>query len=228
MQRRLIRKLDLELFISQITPHPTPKPNFEQYTIPADVAATMLHVAAYTYNDVVGKRVLDLGCGTGRLALGAAYLGAKHVVGVDIDKKAVKVAFEHSVRARLKNNVQWINGDVDVIHGHFDTALQNPPFGVQKRSADRNFLKKALETCDVVYSLHKHPERNDVAIKRLKATRTCIVPVAPSPFLEDFVVKHGGRIKAVYCMIMMIPYMFSFHTKKRHEFLVDLYVIEKR
>jgi len=228
MQKRIVRKLDLELLLSQIAPHPSPKPSLEQYTIPADVAATMLHIAAYSYGDIVGKTVLDLGCGTGRLALGAAFLGAKQVVGVDIDRDAVKVAFENSVRTNLKEKVQWIAGDIDVIHGNFDAVLQNPPFGVQRRKADRKFLEKALETAKIIYSLHKCPEKDKAFIKKLKASKTSVAPVAPSPFLEQFIERRGGKIKAVYAVIMTIPHMFSFHTKRKHEFVVDLFVIERR
>ena len=228
MQKRIVRKLDLELLLSQIAPHPSPKPSLEQYTIPADVASTLLHIAAYTHGGFVGKTVLDLGCGTGRLSLGAAFLGAKQVVGVDIDKDAVKVAFENSVRTNLKEKVQWITGDIDAIHGNFDTVLQNPPFGVQRRKADRKFLEKALETGKIIYSLHKCPEKNNTFIKKLKASKTRIAPVAPSPFLKNFIERRGGKIKAVYAMIMTIPHMFSFHTKGKHEFVVDLFVIERR
>jgi len=228
MQKRIVRKLELELLLSQIVPHPSPKPSLEQYTIPADVAATMLHIAAYSYGDIVGKTVLDLGCGTGRLALGAAFLGAKQVVGIDIDKDAVKVAFENSVRTNLKEKVQWITGDVDAIHGSFDTVLQNPPFGVQRRRADRKFLEKALESGKVVYSLHKCPEKDKVFIKKLKASKTRIAPAAPHPFLKNFIEGRSGKIKVVYAVIMTIPHMFSFHTKRKHEFVADLYVIEKR
>jgi putative methylase len=228
MQKRIVRKLDLELLLSQIAPHPSPNPSLEQYTIPADVAATMLHIAAYSHGGIVGKTVLDLGCGTGRLALGAAFLGAKQVVGVDIDRDAVKVAFENSVRTNLKEKVQWIAGDIDVIHGNFDAVLQNPPFGVQRRKADRKFLEKALESGKVVYSLHKCPEKDKAFIKKLKASKNSIAPVPPSFFLERFIEKHGGKIKAVYAVIMTIPHMFRFHTKRKHEFVADLYVIEKR
>jgi putative methylase len=228
MQKRIIRKLDLELFLSQIAPHPSPKPSLEQYTIPADIAATMLHIAAYSYGDIVGKTVLDLGCGSGRLALGAAFLDAKKVVGIDIDRDAVKVAFENSVRANLKEKVQWVTGDIDTIHGNFDTVLQNPPFGVQRRKADRKFLEKALETGKVIYSLHKRPEKDNTLIKKLKASKTRIAPVAPPLFLRNFIEEHNGKIKAVYAMIMTIPFMFSFHTKRKHEFVADLFVIERR
>jgi len=227
MQKRIVRKLELEMLLSQIAPHPSPKPSLEQYTIPADVAATMLHIAAYAYRDIVGKTVLDLGCGTGRLALGAAFLGAKQVVGVDIDRDVVKVAFENSARTDLKEKVQWITGDIDAIHGNFDTVLQNPPFGVQRRKADRKFLEKALETGRVIYSLHKCPDEDEAFIKKLKASKISVTPVTPSPFLEKFIERRGGKTKAVYAMVMTIPHMFSFHTKRKHEFVVNLFVIEK-
>jgi putative methylase len=106
--------------------------------------------------------------------------------------------------------------------------LQNPPFGVQRRKADRKFLEKALESGKVVYSLHKCPEKDKAFIKKLKASKNSIAPVPPSFFLERFIEKHGGKIKAVYAVIMTIPHMFRFHTKRKHEFVADLYVIEKR
>ena len=43
-----------------------------------------------------GGRVLDLGCGSGILAIAALALGASRAVGVDIDPKAADVAFENA------------------------------------------------------------------------------------------------------------------------------------
>ena len=43
-----------------------------------------------------GDRVLDLGCGSGILAIAALRLGASHATGVDIDPKAVDVAYENA------------------------------------------------------------------------------------------------------------------------------------
>ena len=43
-----------------------------------------------------GDSVLDLGCGSGILAIAALALGAARAVGVDIDPKAVGVAFENA------------------------------------------------------------------------------------------------------------------------------------
>lgn len=226
-QKRLIRKLDLERFLSRIEPHPSPQASLEQYTVSEAIAATVLYLAAYTNDDIIGKTVLDLGCGTGRLALAASYLGAQRVVGVDIDKIAIKTASENSEKAGLKTNVQWVVGDISVITGSFDTVLQNPPFGVQRRAADRKFLEKALEVGNVVYSLHNHPHRDKQLIKRLKANPGSLLQVAPSPFIEKFVESHHGVVKAVYAMLMTIPRMFDFHMKTKHDFVIDLYLIKR-
>jgi len=43
-----------------------------------------------------GDQVLDLGCGSGILAIAALALGASRAVGVDIDPKAADVAFENA------------------------------------------------------------------------------------------------------------------------------------
>jgi putative methylase len=225
-QKRIIRKLDLERFLSKIAPQPSPNAQLEQYTISPSVASSMLYITAYANNDIIGKTVLDLGCGTGRLALGASYLGADNVVGVDVDRLAVKTAVQNSFKVGLAGKVQWVIGDIAAIMGRFDTVLQNPPFGVQTREADRAFLVKALEVGNRVYSLHNHPETDKQLIKQLKSSNG-FLRVSPSPFLEKLALHHNGVVKAVYAMPMNIPKMFDFHTKIKHEFVVDLYVIER-
>jgi len=216
------------MLLSRIKPHPTPSPDLEQYTISADTAATMLYIAAYANNEIVDKNVLDLGCGTGRLALGAAFLEAKHVIGIDIDRTAVNTATKNATEAGLSDKMQWIVGDIEAVRGRFDTVLQNPPFGVQNRRADRRFLKKALMVGKTVYSLHKSLHDSETLVKRLKATADGVLQVSPSPFVESYIEKSGGYVKTVYSLVMTIPHMFSYHKKKKHEFVVDLYVIGKR
>lgn len=51
--------------------------------------------------DVKDKVVIDYGCGSGILAIGAALLGAKKVIGVDTDPQALKATQENAKR----NNV---------------------------------------------------------------------------------------------------------------------------
>ena len=207
MQKRLVRKLDLEKAISKIKPHPKPKAYLEQYTIPVDVAAEILFTAAYIHDDIIDKTVMDLGCGTGRLAIGAALLGARETFGVDVDKVAVKMAQKNAEKLNAKEMTHWIAGDIDVIHGSFDTVLQNPPFGVQRRRADRKFIERSLELAHTIYSLHKAGEGNREFIKR-------------------FIEKRGGRVMGIFPLEMHIPRLFEFHTKRIHTVQVDLYRIE--
>lgn len=224
MQKRIARKLDLKLMLSRLKTHPSPRPSLEQYTISVDTAATMLHIGAYSRGNIINKTVLDLGCGTGRLALGAAFLGAREVFGVDIDRTAVKTALENSAIAGFKEKTGWIVGDIDSVTGSFDTVLQNPPFGVQRRGADRRFLIRALQLGEVIYSLHKSTHEDKMLIKKLKASSDGVIKVPPSPFMRRFIEENGGRVEAVYALLMMIPHMFSFHREKKHEFVVDLYI----
>jgi putative methylase len=207
MQKRLVRKLDLEKAISKIESHPTPQAYLEQYTISSRVAAEILFVATYVYNDVIDKTVVDLGCGTGRFAIGAALLGARETFGIDVDKVAVNMARKNAETLISKEKAHWVIADIDVMQGTFDTVLQNPPFGVQKRRADRKFIMKSLELGRRIYSLHKSGESNRGFIKR-------------------FIDKHGGRVTSIFPMKMDIPKMFEFHTKIKHGVQVDLYRIE--
>lgn len=207
MQKRLVRRLDLERALLKVEPHPSPKVYLEQYTIPTNVAAEMLFIAAYVHDDIIEKIVADLGCGTGSLAIGAALLGAARVVGVDIDKTAVKTAKKNAGELGVKDKIDWVAGDIDVLRGTFDTVLQNPPFGVQRRRADRKFLLKALQLARRIYSLHKSGEGN-------------------REFIIKFVRQHGGRIISIHSMELIIPKLFKFHTKRKHKVKVDLHVIE--
>lgn len=202
----MVRKRDLEIALSRIPPHPSPKAYLEQYTIPPEVAAEMLYIAAYTYDDIVGKRVVDLGCGTGRLAIGAALLGAEEVVGVDLDEAAVRTAYESAKELGVGKKASWVIGDIEAIRGGFDTVLQNPPFGVQRRAADRAFLSKALNVGSRIYSLHKGGNRK---------------------FIERFIEERGGRVTDVIPLELSIPHVFEFHSKRKHVVKVELYRAER-
>jgi len=206
-QKRLVRKRDLERVLSKIEAHPFPKVYLEQYTTPSSVAAETLYLAAYVYDDIMGKTVVDLGCGTGRLSIGAALLDAKEVFGVDLDKASVRLAQRNAKTLAVTEKAHWIVADIDCIKGTFDTILQNPPFGVQRRGADRRFIIKSLELSSTIYSFHKSGHSNRIFIKR---------------FIEE----HGGKITNIFPMTMEIPRIFKFHTKKKQSIQVDLYRIE--
>lgn len=137
MQKRLVRRLDLERAIAEIAPHPSPKAYLEQYTISPEVAAEILFMATYIYSDITDKTVIDLGCGTGRLTIAAALLGAEQVVGVDIDKAAIKQAIKNAETLSMQRRIDWIIADIDAIRGNFDTVLQNPLWCAKKESRQK-------------------------------------------------------------------------------------------
>ena len=59
-------------------------------------ASTQLCLMGLEEYTVPGKPVLDLGCGSGILSIAALSLGASHATAVDIDPKAVDVAYENA------------------------------------------------------------------------------------------------------------------------------------
>ena len=59
-------------------------------------ASTQLCLMGLEEYTVPGKPVLDLGCGSGILSIAALSLGASHAAAVDIDPKAVDVAYENA------------------------------------------------------------------------------------------------------------------------------------
>lgn len=73
-----------------------------------------------------GGRALDVGTGSGILAIALAKLGADDVVAVDIDPIAVKAATENVARNGLQNAVTVTSGDLirDVV-GSFDFVVAN-------------------------------------------------------------------------------------------------------
>ena len=59
-------------------------------------ASTQLCLEGVEEHTAAGKPVLDLGCGSGILSIAALCLGASEAIAVDIDPKAVDVAYENA------------------------------------------------------------------------------------------------------------------------------------
>jgi putative methylase len=154
-----MRLHELERMLSRIPQHPAPKVELEQYVTPAEVAAPLLF-EAWTLGDVDGKSVVDLGAGTGMLAIGASLLGADEVVAVEIDASAAAAGREAAASAGAR--VTFVEADVRSWSGRADTVVMNPPFGAQVENADRAFLDAAFATAHVVYSLHNAKTREFV------------------------------------------------------------------
>jgi putative methylase len=160
-----LKEYQLGVILSNLKEHPSPKYFLEQYSITPGIAASVLFLAK---KDVKNKIVSDLGCGTGRFAIGAALLGAKEVYGVDIDQHALDVALMNAKIAEADTGVpvtkicRWIRSDVESISLSCDTVVQFPPF-----SNDKLFFKKALEIAKSIYSLHRATEKTKVELEKI-------------------------------------------------------------
>lgn len=85
------------------------------------VIGTMLTMNLYQ------KRVLDCGCGTGILGIAAAKMGARDIVGYDIDEWSVENT-RHNAELNQVDNITVYHGDVAVLNhvsGLFDLVMAN-------------------------------------------------------------------------------------------------------
>lgn len=74
---------------------------------------------------VEGRRVLDVGCGSGILGLAAARLGAASVLGVDTDPIAIEATIANARRNRLARRVRATAGSLPAPGEPYDLVIAN-------------------------------------------------------------------------------------------------------
>ncbi len=201
VEEQTVSKRQLEIQLGKLKILQTPKLGLEQYPISPEVAAELLYMAGFEHRDLQGE-IIDLGTGTGRLAIGAAIMGSQKVVGVDIDKKAIALARENARATGVQ--VEWVVSDVAKVVGRYDTVIMNPPYGTRSPHLDVRFLERAFELAPVSYSIHKSSTRE---------------------YLNGVISKKNRRVDALRNMTLSIPHLFPFHNKKWNNVEVDLYRI---
>jgi ribosomal protein L11 methyltransferase len=88
-------------------------------------ASTRLALEALEEELLDGRSVLDVGTGSGILALAAAGLGARTVVGLDVDADAVFVARENLRHHGFADRVRLYAGTLAACSGTFDLVVTN-------------------------------------------------------------------------------------------------------
>jgi len=76
-------------------------------------------------DELEGQRILDVGCGSGILALVALAFGAKDALGTDVDKDAIAVAKENAERNALTPRTQFITTPISRVKGTFPVVVAN-------------------------------------------------------------------------------------------------------
>ena len=200
-----MRHADLVRALERIPPFDRARPELEQVVTPAEAAAVLLE-AASSGGDLAGRSVLDLGCGTGRLAIGAALLGAWPVVGIDVDPAPLALARAAAREAWVE--VDFRHEDVRAVDEPVDTVVMNPPFGAQRRGADRPFWDRAFTLAgSAVYAFASAESRTFIA--RLAVERVAHVDASrPVPW--------------------ELPRVFGHHRREKVRLDVDLWVFRTR
>ncbi|ABR55401.1 methyltransferase small [Methanococcus vannielii SB] len=207
-----MKKRHLEILLDELKPHPNPKAHLEQYSTEGNLASELL---LFAEPDIKNSFLIDFGCGTGRFSIGAKLLGAKFAVGIDIDFETVETAKKNA--ESLNTSVDFFKLDIKDVNSNFfeeryeyfknskKVIIQNPPFGAQKKYADRIFLDKALEVGDVVYTIHNTATRD---------------------FLTNYIQRKNRKITNIFQANFRIPAIYEFHKKNALNIPVDIYRIE--
>eukprot|EP00924_Labyrinthula_sp_SR-Ha-C_P009658 snap_masked-scaffold_22-processed-gene-2.33-mRNA-1 protein AED:0.03 eAED:0.03 QI:0/0/0/0.5/1/1/2/0/221 len=192
----------LEIELSKVKTFENPKVELEQYPTSAHLASRTL-ISADSFGDIYGKRVLDLGCGTGMLSIAAALLEASFVLGVDVDEDALHQALENSIE--VESDVEYLKANILKgldLKSRFETVIMNPPFGTKKqKNADFEFLKVGLSYADVIYSMHKSSTRK---------------------FFQKKAKELGYSFQVVAEVKFDVKNMYTFHKKQSKDIAVDV------
>lgn len=174
----------------------------EQYKTDSEIAAEVLWFL-HMNNELKEKVIADLGCGNGVLGIGCLLLNAKKVYFIDKDKNILKTAERNFKELKLHNGV-FLNKDVFEFCNKVDIVIENPPFGVQRKHADRIFLDVAMKIADVTYSFHKVESEN---------------------FLRKYC--EGFEVKKLFEFNFVLRKTLKFHKREKHYVKVGFFRIKK-
>ncbi len=98
---------------------------------------TAMMMALMLEHDFTGRRVLDMGCGTGILAILAAKLDAEHIVAIDYDPVCYESTMENAQLNQADNITALCGSEEAIPDGKYDTILAN---------INRNILLDQMES----------------------------------------------------------------------------------
>jgi len=120
-----------------------------------------LELLADTRPSLPGVRLLDVGCGSGILALAGAALGAALGVGVDLSWNALRVSRENARDNHLSGTVLFARGSTECLRGTFQVLLANLPPGVQSAKVEE-FTRLAAREAILILSGFRDTQEEDL------------------------------------------------------------------
>jgi len=196
----LSSKKELARILSSLKGFDEADVRLEQYKTDSEIAAELLWFL-HMNNKLENKIIADLGCGNGILGIGCLLLNAKKVFFVDADDKILKIAKENYKKLKSENGM-FFCCKVSDFDKEVDIVIENPPFGVKKKHADREFLDTAMKIRGMIYSFHKSESEN---------------------FLRKYC--KGFEVKKLFEFDFVLRKTFKFHKKNKHYVKVGVFEI---
>ena len=198
----------LAVALSRLESFTEPKVRAEQYSTDSEIAAEVLWQLKMKGD--IGKVSVDLGCGTGILGIGLVLLGKVRVYMVDSDQHALEAAKRNMQKVQSEYKVPgeavFMHQDIRDFKEKADLVVENPPFGVKNRHADKEFLEKAFELGKVIYSFHKSESRN---------------------FIDKFSTENGFRVTDIWDFQFPLKATMHFHSRRIKRIAVSCFRLEK-
>lgn len=218
-----LKKSELINIIQSLPTFESPKIQYEQYITDAIATCDFLYHIAFEQHDLINEFIVDLGCGTGNLSIGSALIGAKKVLGVDIDKDALAIYQSNVQSLELTDKIECIQREIgkddittEVLKKKAELqdpnlrviTISNPPFGVHNKGIDLLFLKQALKFSDVIYSIHLANDQS-------------------RQYLTKQLEKLGAKITARATLYLILKGTYKFHKQNQKKIQTDVYRIIK-
>ncbi len=134
--------------------------------------------AAVTSMDFVGKRILEIGCGSGEISAWFALHGASDVLGVDISEESIRIAHERKRANALRENVTFI-------------ACAGESVPKPDASFDIIFINVALHHLELEHAL-----REFLRLLSPGGVLVAIEPLARSPFIQK--IRESAIVQTFY------------------------------
>lgn len=202
----MVTKKELSRTLSKLKGFENPEVSLEQYLTPSEISSQSLWFI-YMQKDIKGKIIADLGAGTGILGIGALILGAKKVYFVDKSLDALELAKSNLSMLKIdEKKAVFVCDDVKNFDKKVDVVIQNPPFGVKRIHADREFLEKAIKIADRVYSFHKIESRE---------------------FIDKFSNDNQFKSTLIFKFKFPLKWSYEYHKKPVRNIIVGIWKLEK-
>ena len=227
-----MRKTALAQQLVVVAGFESPQAGLEQYPTPPELAAHLIHVADLL-GDIEDRTVIDLGTGTGMLALGAALRSPAAVLGIDIDGGALEVARENRRRVGTATPIAWVRGDVSRPPLR---AREDRPTGEGEREEENGTERGSpTGTAERPVTVVMNPpfgaqNTNEHADRAFLETTARAADVSYSvhnrgsrEFVEAFVADNGGEVTQGFRAEISLPHQFDFHGEEKRELDVEVF-----